>query len=517
MRSRPVVSVVALSILALTAAGSAQVFVPRPAAPHDAPGSKHDVEAYWLPRHRELIERSRHSYPAGELPAHRAARLKFKRPKRISSDILGVPPDILPTAQAETQTEPYVAVNPDNPKHLVAGWQETRFTNGAARALGVAVSTNGGRQWSDALIPNLSVADGGEWWRASDPWPTFGTDGVVYYNSLVVGDGMGTGPRGSSAIAVSTSHDGGFTWGDPVLVARDKAHFHDKNSMVVDTAPESPHRGNVYVGWDINLLRGGRFGIQRMVASRSTDQGATWSKPKRIVQSDTNIGIIMRVGSDGTLYAVWSGADEGDPNLSIRFAKSTNGGRSFSKPAKIGDLLAVGVDRFRAGVIIPSFDIDPTTGDLFVTWADARFTGVDQVAMIVSRDGGDTWSAPVRVNDGPCCQAAMTVGIAANTEGHVLVGYYTLRNDDGTHSKLDYFANRSTDGGRTFEKGVRVTRKSFNPQDAARAGPELWVFLGDYVGLAGRGKGFAAVFTAPLKRSQLGTGRQPDIFGAVAR
>ena len=449
----------------------------------------------------------------GTLPAPTRARLKFRKPKRISTDILGAPPANLPTAQGETQTEPYVAVNPEDHGHLIAGWQETRFTDGGARSLGVAVSTNGGRSWADALLPGLTTADGGEWNRASDPWPTFGPDGVAYYNSLLV---EGTIP-GDNAIAVSVSKDGGFTWGAPVEIVRDQLDFHDKNSMVADAMAGSRHRGNAYVGWDVNVMRNGQFVGQRMVVSRSTDQGTSWSKPKKLIESGSNIGIVMRVGPDGTLYAIWAGASTGDANLSIRFAKSTNGGRKFNKPVKIADMLVLGVAGFRAGAILPSFDIDPTTGDLFVAWPDGRFSGVDQAAMIVSRDGGNTWTTPARANDGPALVPAMTVGVAANDAGQIVVGYYTRRNASAQTTIVDYYVNRSRNGGRSFERGVRVTRKSFDASAAARAGQGLNIFLGDYVGLAGSDDGFYAVFTAALKKSKQGAGRQPDIFGAVSR
>lgn len=508
-------SVALLSLLAALAGGLASGVAPRPSGPHDGPGHEPDVADVWLPRHRQVLESRRHAYPSARLPEHRAPGIRFRRPRRISRDILAPPPPELAGAQAETQTEPYVAVNPEDPDHLLAGWQETRFLDGAARALGVAVSTNGGRTWTEALLPGLTVVDGGEWPRASDPWPAFGPDGIAYYNSLLVTGGV----LADNAVAVSVSLDGGFTWGDPVEVVRDSSHVHDKNSMIADTRAASPHRGNVYVGWDVNVKRDGQFiSEQRMVVSRSTDQGASWRRPKRLIQDDVNIGIVLRVAPDGTVYAVWAGAAEDDPTLSVRFSRSTSGGRRFTRPDNVADLLAIGVPGYRSGAILPSFDVDPTTGDLFVVWPDARFSGVDQAALIVSRDGGATWSDPVRVNDGPPMAPVHTVGVAANGAGEVVVGYYTLRNDPTRTTMLDYYVNRSTDGGRTFERGVRVTRKTFDATFAARSGQDgEFLFLGDYVGLAGTDDGFAAVFTAPLKRSRLGPGRQPDIFGAASR
>ncbi len=513
MRTRQVSALVVLASVAVSAMGFAAAFVPQAAAPHDAPGGEFDAEAYWLPRNREALAQRRAAYPVGVPPLRAGAKVKFRQPKRVSTDVLEAPPTTLPTAQGETQTEPYVAVNPEDSDHLIAGWQETRFTDGGARALGVAVSTNGGRTWTDALLPGLTVVDGGEWSRASDPWPAFGPDGVAYYNSLLV---SGTIP-GDNAIAVSVSKDGGFTWGPPVELVRDELDFHDKNSMVADTMAGSRHRGNAYVGWDVNVWRNGGFVGQRMVVARSSDQGVSWSKPKKLIEDGTNIGVILRVGLDGTLYAIWAGAGPGDANLGVRFAKSKNGGRRFSKPVKIADYLALGVAGYRSGSILPSFDVDPTSGDLFVVWSDGRFTGVDQAAMIVSRDGGDTWTTPARVNDGPTQVPAMTVGVTTNAAGELLVGYYSQRNAGSQPNAVDYYVNRSRDGGRTFDRGVRVTRKSFDASAAARAGQNLSIFLGDYVGLAGSDDGFYAVFTAALKRSKLGAGRQSDIFGAASR
>lgn len=507
--------VAVLSLVLLSAVELAAALAPRVSGPHDGPDADRDVAEYWIPRHRQALESRRGAYPVARLPQHAVARLRFRRPRRISRDILAPPPPELVHAQAETQTEPYVSVNPEDPAHLIAGWQETRFVDGAARSLGVAVSTNGGRTWTEALLPGLTVADGGDWPRASDPWPVFGPDGVVYYNSLLV---SGTIP-GDNAIGVSVSLDGGLTWGAPVEIVRDRFHFNDKNSMIADARPGSRHRGNAYVGWDVNVARNGQLiGEQRMVVSRSTDRGESWRRPKRLIQDDFNIGIVFGVGLDGTLHAVWAGAARGDPNLSLRYSRSTSGGRRFTRPVKIADLLAVGAPGFRSGAILPSLAVDPISGDLFVVWSDARFSGVDQAAMIVSRDGGRSWSDPARVNDGPAGAPVHNVGVAANDAGELVVGYYTSRNDPARSTMIDYYVNRSTDGGRTFEAGVAVTRKTFDASYAATSGVGFdLLFLGDYVGLAGTDTGFVAVFTAALKRSRLGPGRQPDIFAAASR
>lgn len=483
--------------------------------PHDYIERELDVRGYWLPRHRALLAARgvlRQPVLNAATDLRDAGRTKFRKPVRVSDDLLGPPAPGVGAAQAETQTEPYLAINPEDPNHLVAGWQEHRFADGGARALGYAVSTNGGKKWTEGRVPGLTEIDGGPWPRASDPWPAFGPGGRVYYASLLFSPTNAT-----NAIGVSVSEDGGLTWGDPVEVLRSNADFHDKEAVVVDTFAASPHFGNVYVGWDINVAGGGRFVSQRLVVSRSTNGGRRWRAPVTLNDGFTNIGIVPRVGPDGTVHAVWAGASAQNPNLAVYFSRSTNGGKQWSTARKLADLLTAGVAGFRSGGILPSFAVDPNSGDLFAAWPDARFTGVDQVAMIVSRDGGATWSSPTRVSDGPATSPAFTVSIATNDVGHVAVSYYTLRNDPNQATSVDHYVNVSTDLGASFESGSRVTRKSFDATAAARAGGSSSIFLGDYEGLVGGGRHFYSLWVGTDRRSKLGPGRQPDVFAARTR
>src|SRR3954454_9532782 len=96
----------------------------------------------------------------------------------LSGDILA---PIAGRAQPETEMEPFFAVDPENPKHLLAGYQEDRFEDGGCRALTSAVSFNGGVTWRESLIPNLSIAAGGSYQRVSDPWVAFGPGGRAYF------------------------------------------------------------------------------------------------------------------------------------------------------------------------------------------------------------------------------------------------------------------------------------------------------------------------------------------------
>src|SRR5207302_11025869 len=81
----------------------------------------------------------------------------------------------------------------------------------------------------------------------------------------------------------------------------------------------------------------------------------------------------------------------------------------------------------RTGDIIPSFAIDPNSGQLYVVWQDGRPNGFrnDMVLASTSTRGGltGTWSKPVLVNP-PTDKAAFTASIAVDQRGNVGVTYY---------------------------------------------------------------------------------------------
>lgn len=418
---------------------------------------------------------------------------------RVSFDVL--PVAVGSEAQPETQTEPHIAVNPRSEKHLLAGYQEQRFSNGGARGLISAVSFNAGKTWTETAVPGIGASTGGFYDRVTDPWVAFGPDNRAYYATLGFNE-----RTPDNAILVSVSPDGGRTWNPPVEVYRDVQadFFNDKEAIVVDTRDDSPFRGRVYVGWD-TVTRNGQI----LRVAHSSDHGATWSVPATLTGEGANIGVIPLVGPGGVVHAVWLRGGRED---SLWISSSHDGGVTWSAPFKIIDLAPAGVFEARTGAGIPSAAVDPRNGTIYVVWQDQRFSPrVDQVVLVRSTDGGLTWTDPVRVSAGPLDAPAYTPAVAVNAAGVVGVSYFSLRNDPVRRYFVDTYIGFSKNGGKTFRRTVRLSQATTDTRFAAFSGG---YFLGDYQGLAAGAKRFFPLWIATVNTSRLGVPaiKQPDAF-----
>src|SRR3954447_3460540 len=77
--------------------------------------------------------------------------------------------------------EPAIAVNPRNPRKIVATWKQDVSAAFNARDYVVAFSRDAGRTWRRTTIPGLTRCTGGTSDTASDPWVSAGGDGTVYF------------------------------------------------------------------------------------------------------------------------------------------------------------------------------------------------------------------------------------------------------------------------------------------------------------------------------------------------
>ncbi len=387
------------------------------------------------------------------------------------------------SAPGERGNEPGIAVNPHDPKQVVAVYQ------GRARA---AYSIDSGLTFT--LAEGTAPTD---WRSAGDVSTAFDNQGHAFLCYLTF-DRLGTTSywahgAGRNGIYVRRSLDGGKTWEKDAVAVKafptgnePGIQWEDMPRIFSDNAPKSPHAGNLYVGWI-------EWQIDQSVIlfSRSTDHGLTWSPAMRIsthagLPRDDNgglVGFVGTVGADGTIYAVWN-----DSN-SIAFTQSHDGGKTFAPSRSIietGPPYFGGVPGVSRVMGFPQIGVDWKNGRLYASWSDYTNGDID-VFLSTSADQGRTWSKGTRVNDDPVHDGKdqffqwMAVDPMS---GDVYVQFYDRR-EDAANRKTRVTLARSTDGGRTF------TNYAWSP--AAFEGQQ--VFLGDYAWLTAYDRRVYGVWT----------------------
>lgn len=441
------------------------------------------------------------------------ARARFVQ--QISQDTLLGPPG----SQDDTQAEPHIAVDPNDPQIVVAVFQQGRFTDGGSVDPGYATSQDGGQSWIAGDLPGLTVAVGGIFGRASDPVVAIGPDGSVYAQTLGI-DGNNVMGTSRSAIIVQRSDDGGLTFGAPVLVQDDVSTtlLNDKNWIAVDTFPTSPHYGRVYSAWD----RVDDVALQApQVLRYSDDRGETWSP---LVTVSTPAPLVFSIGAqplvqpNGDLTIVYN-VQFPPPSLLLS-QTSHDGGDHFDPPATIATAEGIPVPGMRTGldgmVTLPAAAVDPVDGEIYVVWPDARFRsdGLNDIAMSISTDGGASWGAPTAVSSVRKGRLdRFTPAVAAHGE-YVHVTYHTVRIRDGVPVGVGMRYIVSADDGATFRRERRLGRRS-NLDFAAVVDPGGLKFLGDYNGLAATADAVHAVWCRSFRERGAGESIHQTTFSAA--
>jgi hypothetical protein len=406
------------------------------------------------------------------------------------------------TLYPNAEVEPWVEVNPARRTNLIAVWQQDRWDNGGAQGNLTGVSDDRGRTWSRPKPPPFSrcaggkAANGGDYERATDPWVSFSPNGHAHQIALSFNDS-----NPINAVLVSNSRDGGHTWEPIKTLIRDTdiRFFNDKESITADPTDSR----YVYAVWDRLFVPdpAGETFFGPTLFTRSTNGGRTWERPRVILDPGENnqtIGNQIAVLPNGDLINAFDLIIQ--DNLHVAVQRSTNKGRTWSRPVIVSPLGTIFVVDPRDGApvrtedILPEIAVDPRKGKstVYLVWQDARFTGADQVVLSRSTNGGRTWSAPKLVSENPATQA-FTPSVEVDPQGNVGVTYYDFTADTVASPTLDtdYWFTRSGDRGATFSARERVTATSFDMRSAPFAGG---FFVGDYEGLDSAGRTFKPVF-----------------------
>lgn len=356
-------------------------------------------------------------------------------------------------------SEPSIFMDPKNPRYIVAG----------ANISSMYYSQDTGRTWTRKTLSSTY----GVW---GDPSIICDTSGYFYFFHLSNPPSPG---YWIDRIVCQRSTDKGSTWNNGTFTALVPPHNQDKQWCAVDRS-----NNNLYITWtEFDLYNSANaLDSSRILFSRSTDAGNTWSTPTKInrisgdcIDSDNTVeGAVPAIGPNGEVYVSWVGPsgivfdrsiDQGNTWLyNDIFVTSVPGGWDFMVP---------GVQRAN-GLPVTMCDTSggSNNGNIYINWSDQR-NGDTDVWLARSSDGGNTWSAPVKVNnDNTTTHQFFTWACIDQSNGDIYVVFYDRRNY--VDNRTDVYIAKSSDGGITFTNW-KISSTPFLPTNS--------VFFGDYTNI----------------------------------
>lgn len=323
----------------------------------------------------------------------------------------------LDKGEAGVDGVPSIAVDPRNPRRVSVGW---------------------GSNWATYVL-NANVLQG-----------------KLYYWDVV------------ERVYVATSNDGGATFGEPVNVGEGLKLTPTVEGVKPPPQVVAGNNGEIYAIFG-EYARGGSRDVREgnappahIYLATSRDGGRTYDKatiftgPTPTTNADWTW--VPRMGIDrrnGNLYAVWENmSSAGDP-VQISLIRSTDGGRTWSEPAKLND--AEWPRKWNYPELYPSISVAPN-GRVDVAWydwrndatwvADAKKNVFQDVYYTSSVDGGRTWGPNLKLNDraidrhiGVSNQGGIRgpIGIGSRDEAAYVAWDDTRNGTEVTHSQDIYF------------------------------------------------------------------------------
>ena len=372
-------------------------------------------------------------------------------------------------------TEPHLAVNPNDPDHLVAGAIVAPTGTDTPWHCAAFVSRDRGMSWDRH---DFSME------RCIDPWVLFTRDAVLFTGIEIRRDGE---DENRFRMVLFRSQDGGRTWSDaPLSLGR----AHDHELLIANRST-----GAVYLT-SRRTRRTAEGHLRHAVyIARSMDGGHTFTDMAELRPSNAALnptGLVML--SSGSLVVTFFDFERnvdgfrGGGMLARARAwavRSDDGGATFTEPLLISDDCASGVEGSFPGY--PFLVVDASDGSfrdrLYHACVRPRFDGL---ALSYSSDGGETWSTPIRVDSQPGGGPThtRTPMLAVNRDGVVGVGWYDRRHHPARECQDVYFTV-SLDGGVTAVEPLRISTETSCPNAPGngRAG-RSWPAGGDYSSLA---------------------------------
>lgn len=350
--------------------------------------------------------------------------------------------------------------------------------NGGSTNIGWATSTDGGSSWTNGFLPGTTKTVKGLYDRVENPSVAYdaahGT-WIITYNAFISSN--------SIAILASLSTNGGTSWSNPVTIDTSSTEDLDKSWGACDTTSTSPYYGHCYVEFHDERLS------NLVELSTSIDGGQTWGAPLSTANSYAGFNGHPLVQPNGTVIVpVNSPVSTPHGNLKIMAFTSTDGGASWGSTVTVASTRSHTIGGSLRSLHIFSAGMD-ASGNVYLVWEDCRYESsctANDLVMTTSADGVH-WTAvtriPIDAVGSGIDHFIPALAVDPTTSGssaHLALVYYYLpvANCDTTTCQLDVGYVSSSDGGTTWSASTQLA----GPMNVTWLTSTVWGYMtGDYI------------------------------------
>jgi hypothetical protein len=389
--------------------------------------------------------------------------------------------------------QPSIFINPKSPNIMVSSFvsEKKMQTSGTKTRHNIIYLTKDfGETWSSRSVKS-KYGDFG------DPCIIADNEGYFYYFHMSDPKKMGWDGNMVMDRIVCQRSLYGKSWNSGSSIGLNSSKKHEKPWATFDETS-----GRIYTTWTQydNYASPNPQDSANIMLSFSDDRGLNWMPSVRINQfggncegeSATPMGAIPSAGPEQEVYVTWAYDEK------IYFDRSLDGGVTWLKKDIVVEDQPGGwhpnVPGFGKANGAPVCGSDISYGDhhgtIYVNWSDQRNGENDtDIWLSKSTDKGDSWAAPIRVNDDKVlmvgrhqCYNWMAVDPIT---GHIYIVFYDRRNH--ADLKTDVYLATSTDGGVTFTN-EKISQTPFEPDPST--------YMGDYINITAYGGFVRPIWTS---------------------
>jgi hypothetical protein len=288
--------------------------------------------------------------------------------------------------------EPYLAINPANPKQMAVAWMGFVFNNGSGLTIRVKRSADGGITWSTPInLPHMMST-----YKSADPCLAFDNNGILHATYIDYRESPDSG-----GVYYTRSSNGGASFSTPVKVIDAYADGAkkpiDRPWMAVDASGNNIAVSSLPPSWV--------SAPNRPYISISNTGGNTWKPWRYIDTTGFLVGSLIAQPmpfpaiSGNTLHVVYPSYVISQ-NILPQFvlASSSSWGNTFSyKSIYAANTSAAQNDTAKNAYKLYA---DPSNSSHLALLLNAGLGSSDlDVYFLETFNGGNTWSTPLKLND----------------------------------------------------------------------------------------------------------------------